>query len=124
MNFTSILSIFIGLFVGFEIVAGSLSFSLTVYWIDWGWAGIHDIGFEQIGDLSDVVGLEFFSIDGWIHFEVKIKKIFGTIILIHSYIFELKVDPDVMIGKEWWEFDELISKILNELIINIGNPGL
>ena len=122
MNFASILSIFGRLFVVFEVITCSLTFA--IYGVDWSGASIHNIGLEEIGNLSNIVGFEFLAIERWIHFEVKIKKILGPIILIHAYIFELKVDFDEVIGEKGWEFDELISKILNELIINIGNPCL
>lgn len=37
--------------------------------------------------------------DGVIHLKAKIQKIFSTIILIHPYVFELKISLDTIIGQ-------------------------
>lgn len=56
--------------------------------------------------------------------EVKIKEILSSVVLIHSNVLELKIDLDAIIGKEGRELDELVSKIFDELIVDVGNPGL
>ena len=44
--------------------------------------------------------------------------------MVHTYVFELEVDFDEVVGEERGEFDELVSEVLDELIIDVGNPGL
>jgi hypothetical protein len=44
--------------------------------------------------------------------------------MVHSDIFKLKIDFDAVIDKEIWEIDELIPKILDELIVDVGYPRL
>jgi hypothetical protein len=44
--------------------------------------------------------------------------------LIHAYVLELEVDFDVVVCEEAGELDELIAEVLNELIVDVGNPGL
>ncbi len=98
MDFPRFLRVLRYLFGCFKIVACSLS--LTLNRINWGGTSVHNVRLEQIGYLPDVVGLEFFAVDGGVHLKVEIKEILGPIILIHPYIFELEFDSDVVIGKE------------------------
>jgi hypothetical protein len=44
--------------------------------------------------------------------------------LIHADIFQLKVDLDVVVGQKGGELDELVPEILDELIVDVGDPGL
>jgi hypothetical protein len=44
--------------------------------------------------------------------------------MIHADIFEFELNFDTIISEIIREFNELISKVLNELIINIRDPGL
>lgn len=60
--------------------------------------------------------------DGVIHLKAKIQKVLGPIILIHAYIFELKLGLDTVVSQKWGELDELVPKALDELIIDIGDP--
>jgi hypothetical protein len=87
-------------------------------------AGVDDIWSEDVSDFAYVVGLDFFFLERSAEFEVKIEEVLGLIILIHSDVFELKFDLDVIIGQEGAKLDELISEIFNELIIYIADPGL
>jgi hypothetical protein len=36
----------------------------------------------------------------------------------------LEIDFDIVIGQKGGELDKLVSKIFNELIINVGDPSL
>lgn len=60
--------------------------------------------------------------DGVIHLEPKIQKVLGPIILIHAYVFKLKLSLDAVIGQNRRELDELVHEALDELIVDIGDP--
>lgn len=44
--------------------------------------------------------------------------------MIHPDIFQLEINLDVIIGQKRRELDNLIPKVLNKLIVNVGNPCL
>jgi hypothetical protein len=44
--------------------------------------------------------------------------------LVHADVLELEVDLDVVVGEEGGEFDELVSEVLDELVVDVGDPGL
>ena len=62
------------IFDGFRMagVVNTDNLPITVQAVMCFWVGIHDIWFEQIGDLPDVVALEFFSIDIFVKLKVEI----------------------------------------------------
>ena len=43
--------------------------------------------------------------------------------MVHSDVLEFEIDFDKVFGQFWWEFDNLISKVFNKLIIDVGDPG-
>ncbi len=44
--------------------------------------------------------------------------------MVHADVFEFEVDFDEVVGEVRWELDDLVSEILDELIVDVGNPGL
>lgn len=44
--------------------------------------------------------------------------------MVHANVFEFEIDFDKVVGEVWWELDNLVSEILDELIVDVGNPGL
>lgn len=42
--------------------------------------------------------------------------------MVHADVLELEIDFDVVIGEEGGELDELVPEILDELIIDVGDP--
>lgn len=102
-----------------EVITIPISFTIH-YW----WCCVDDIRSEKVSNFPDVVRLEFLSIDWRIYLKIKIKEVFGPVILIHADVAKLKLYLDVIIGKKGWEFDQLISEVFNELIIDIGDPCL
>ena len=53
-----------------------------------------------------------------------VHEIFGLIVLVHAYVFEVEFNLDEVVGKERAEADQLVPESLNELIIDIGDPSL
>ena len=82
------------------------------------------VGFKKVGNFPDVVGFQFLSVYIWVEIKVNVEEVFGAVVLVHAYILELKVDDDVVVGQEGGKLDELVSEILDELVIYVGNPGL
>jgi hypothetical protein len=44
--------------------------------------------------------------------------------LVHAYVLELEIDFDVVVGEEGGKFDELVAEVFDELIVDVGDPGL
>lgn len=84
----------------------------------------HDIRFEQVGNFPYVHTLQFFAIHPRIVGKIQIQEILGAIILIHADALELEIDLDVVISQKGREFDELVPEVLDELVVDIGDPGL
>ncbi len=83
-----------------------------------------DVGFEEAGDFADVDALQFFAIDGGVEGEVEVEEVLGAVVLVHADVFELEVDFDVVVGEEGGELDELVPEVLDELVVDVGDPGL
>ena len=71
-----------------------------------------------------VVIFEDIFIKLFIEFEVEVKVVFGSIIFVHSDIVEGESDIDVALGKVLSKFDKLSAEALDELLIDVGDPGL
>ena len=97
---------------------------LTIQSVATASARAHNVRLEETGDLSYVHTLQFLPIQRSVQREVQIKEILGTVILIHTDILQLEFDLDIIVGEKGGELDELIPKILNELVIDIGDPSL
>lgn len=85
---------------------------------------ILNVRLEQISYLSNVVALEFLAIETAVMLKIKVEEILGSVVLIHAYVFELKLYFDVVIGEIGWKLDQLVSKVFNKLIVDIRYPGL
>lgn len=43
--------------------------------------------------------------------------------MIHADVFEFEIDSDAVVGEKRWKFNELISEVFYELIVDVGDPG-
>ena len=86
------------------------------------WVG--QIGSEEVCYLTDVVWLQFLSIYIPFDLKIQIQKIFSPIVLVHTYIFQLELDFDAVIGKEARKFNELVPEVFNKFIVDITDPSL
>jgi hypothetical protein len=107
---------------GFLDVLVLVAFALTVE----GVVGIaaDDVGLEEVGDFADVHALQFFAVDGGIVGEVEVEEVLGAVVLVHADVLELEFDLDVAVGEEGGELDELVAEVLDELVVDVGDPGL
>ena len=85
---------------------------------------VQDIGFEKVGEFSDVVGFQFLPVYACIKLEVDVQKVLGAVVLVHADIFELELDLNVVIGQKRRKLDKLVPKMFNELVVDVGDPGL
>ena len=85
-------------FLGFDRVVNTNNLSITIKTIVCLRICIHDIRFEKVGNFPDIITLKFFSINISLELKIKIKKILSSIILIHTNIFKLKLDLNIIIG--------------------------
>lgn len=85
---------------------------------------VFNVRLEQVGNISNVLWFKLLFIESWIIGKRGVKEVLSAIIMVHTDVFELEVDFDEVVGQIWWELDDLVSKILDELIIDVGNPGL
>ena len=54
--------------------------------------------------------------------KVEVKEVLSSVVVIHAYVFELKVYFDIVIGQKRGKLDELIPEVFNELLIDVGDP--
>jgi hypothetical protein len=59
---------------------------------------VENIRLEKVGNLSNIVGLQFLFIGAAFYLKIDIKEIFSSVVLIHANIIELELDYDVVIG--------------------------
>ena len=74
--------------------------------------------------MSDVIELEPFLGNRKIDFEVQVKKILSSVVVIHADIFELEVNAEIAIGQKGGKLNQLVPEVLDKLIIDIGYPSL
>ena len=85
--------------------------------------GVSEVGFEEVGNFSDVGGLEFFTIEVWVDLEIEVEEVLGTVVLVHADVPELEVDFNVVVGEEGGKFDKLVPEVFNKLIVYVADPG-
>ncbi len=85
---------------------------------------MRDVRPKECSYLSRVMGSEPLPIQRRIKVKVEIQEVFSTVILVHAYIAQLKVYLYVLLREEGGKCDELVPKIFNELVVNVGDPDL
>ncbi len=82
------------------------------------------VGFEEIGDVTDVLGLEFFLVQGRVVDEGRVEKVLGAIVMIHADVLESELDLDEVVGQVGRKLYNLVPEVLDKLVVDVRNPRL
>lgn len=83
-----------------------------------------DVRPEERKHLSMIVVLKDLLIRPFIHLEIEIKKVLGFVILVHTHILKCQFYTYIAFRQILSQFDELPTKTLNELLIDVLDPRL
>ena len=86
-------------FVAFGAVLDAVDLSVGVERVLALGVGVLDVGFEEVGDLADVVAFEFLAVDGAVVLEVEVDEVLGVVVLVHADVLELELHLDVTVGQ-------------------------